>query len=306
MGNFIVMQGRTYNEEKEAGIIWTYQRDQAGHRQHSWERMREVRQGDMVFHYVNGWIMAVSSATADCMGSEKRAGLQHNINGNQEKYMVTLDYHELEVPLRIADHFDVIAPLLPVKYSAFQANGQGNQGYLYPCNDELTIQLLELISEANIFVPDEEQLRLSMDSIAINDQNPLAPLITNTESEAKTKISVGQSKFREKLAPIWDNACPICGISLSDTLRASHAKPWKDSSNEERLDPYNGILLCCNHDSLYDKGYISFDAKGNILISEKIAEKDYAKFLLNADIKIPTSNEHKPYFNWHKKYIFKG
>ena len=89
-------------------------------------------------------------------------------------------------------------------------------------------------------------------------------------------------------------------------LRASRAKPWKDSSNEERLDPYNGILLCCNHDSLYNKGYISFNAKGNILISEKIEEKDYDKFLLNADIKIPTEDEHKPYFNWHKKHIFKG
>ena len=83
--------------------------------------------------------------------------------------MVTLDYYELEVPLRIADHFDVIEPLLPIKYSAFQANGQGNQGYLYPCNDELTIQLLELIGEANIYVPDEEQLRLSMDSIEMNE-----------------------------------------------------------------------------------------------------------------------------------------
>ena len=305
MSHFIVMQGRTYNEEKEAGIIWTTQIDQAGNRQHSWERMREVRQGDKVFHYVNGYMVAVSSATADCIESENPIE-QHNNNLNQTGYLVTLNYYELEVPLRIADHFDVIEPLLPIKYSAFQANGLGNQGYLYPCNDELTIQLLELIGEANIYVPDEEQLRLSMDSIEMNNHNPLVPLITSTESELKTKIRVGQSKFREKLEPIWHNACPICGISLRDTLRASHSKPWKDSSNEERLDPYNGILLCCNHDSLYNKGYISFDAKGKILISEKIEEKDYDKFLLNADIKIPTEIEHKPYFNWHKKYIFKG
>ena len=305
MSHFIVMQGRTYNEEKEAGIIWTTQIDQAGNRQHSWERMREVRQGDKVFHYVNGYMVAVSSATADCIESENPIE-QHNNNLNQMGYLVTLNYYELEVPLRIADHFDVIEPLLPIKYSAFQANGLGNQGYLYPCNDELTIQLLELIGEANIYVPDEEQLRLSMDSIEMNNHNPLVPLITSTESEVKTKIRVGQSKFREKLEPIWQNACPICGISLRDTLCASRAKLWKDSSNEERLDPYNGILLCCNHDSLYNKGYISFDAKGNILISEKIEEKDYDKFVLNTDIKIPTEIEHKPYFKWHKKHIFKG
>ena len=70
MSHFIVMQGRTYNEENEAGIIWTTQIDQAGNRQHSWERMREVRQGDKVFHYVNGYMVAVSSATADCIESE--------------------------------------------------------------------------------------------------------------------------------------------------------------------------------------------------------------------------------------------
>ena len=133
----------------------------------------------------------------------------------------------------------------------------------------------------------------------------LVVLITSTESEIKAKIRVRESKFREKLEPIWNHACPICGISLRDLLRASRAKPWKDSSNEERLDSYNGILLCANHDSLYNKGYVSFNAKGNIFISEKIDEKDYDKFLLNVDVKIPIEVEHKPYFNWHKKYIFK-
>ncbi|WP_257206405.1 HNH endonuclease [Bacillus cereus] len=33
-------------------------------------------------------------------------------------------------------------------------------------------------------------------------------------------------------------------------------KPWKESTNEERFDPYSGLLLCCNHDERYDKGLI--------------------------------------------------
>ena len=88
----------------------------------------------------------------------------------------------------------------------------------------------------------------------MKNHNPLVPLITSRlrvlNQKIKTKIRVGQSKFREKLEPIWQNACPICGIRLRDTLRASNAKPWKDSSNDERLDPYNGRLFCCNHDSV--------------------------------------------------------
>lgn len=306
MNNFIVMQGRTYKEEKEIGIIWSPRVDKGGHTPHSWERMKDVKEGDMVFHYVNGFIVAVSIATAKCIESEKPTNLQNKTDWNQEGYMVRLNYHELEVPLRISEHFKVIRPLLPLKYSAFQDNGQGNQGYLYPCNDELTIQLLEFIGLTNLISPSKEQLSFSMDSIEINDDNPLVPIITKTESEAKAKIRIGQNKFREKLEPIWNNSCPVCGINLRDILRASHAKPWKDSTNEERLDPFNGILLCCNHDSLYDKGYISFDSHGNILISEEISEDDYIKYGLSSNIKITTTNKHKPYFKWHIKNKFRG
>ena len=39
----------------------------------------EVRQGDKVFHYVNGYMVAVSSATADCIESENPIE-QHNNN----------------------------------------------------------------------------------------------------------------------------------------------------------------------------------------------------------------------------------
>lgn len=303
---YIVMQGKTYDQEKEAGIIWSQRLDQAGHLQHSWERMLEVKQDDLIFHYVSGEIVALSSATANGRESPLSVGLPNHPNGHHPGYLVPLDYHELEMPLSIAEHIETLAPFLPVKYSAFQANGQGNQGYLYPCNDELAIQLLEWISQANLYMPDEEQLSLSMDSIEINNENPLVPLLTKAESELKTKMRLGQKQFRKEIEAIWHHACPICGISLEDSIQASYAKPWKDSLHEERLDPYNGILLCCNHHSLYEKGFISFNAKGHILICEEMAETDYDPFLLNPDITIPTLAEHKPYFNWHKKHVFKG
>lgn len=37
-------------------------------------------------------------------------------------------------------------------------------------------------------------------------------------------------------------------------LRASHAKPWKDSSDAEHLDVYNGLLLAVHLDALFDRG----------------------------------------------------
>jgi hypothetical protein len=300
------MQGKTYSQEKEAGILFSRKIDQGGHLQHSWERMREVKTGDIILHYVNGRIVAVSSAASDCTEHEMAAGLPQDENSNPDAYIVKLEYHELNVSLPIADHLDVIAPLLPVKYSAFQANGLGNQGYMYPCNDELAIQLLELIGEANFFLTEDEQLSLAIDSVERNNEDPLVPLTMSAESKIKTKLRVGKNKFCAEVENVWNHVCPICGISLKDALRACYAKPWKDSSNEERLNPFNGLLLCCNHYALYHNGYISFDQHGKILISKALDEKENEKFLLDTDISIPIADEHKPFLKWHKKYRFKA
>lgn len=36
-------------------------------------------------------------------------------------------------------------------------------------------------------------------------------------------------------------------------LVASHIKTWSHSNNIDRLDIQNGLLLCPNHDALFDK-----------------------------------------------------
>jgi hypothetical protein len=48
---------------------------------------------------------------------------------------------------------------------------------------------------------------------------------------------------------------------------ASHCKPWRDSSNEERLDGENGLLLTPRIDHLFDRGFIGFEDSGDLIIS---------------------------------------
>lgn len=305
MNNFIVMQGHTYQEEKDLGIIWSPQKDKGGNVPHSWKRMRDVKEGDRVFHYVKGNIIAMSICTEGCKAASKPTTLQSHLRWRDEGYLVKLKYHELEVPINVRQKFNEILPLLPIKYSPFKVDADGNQGYLYPCNEELAIKLVELIGELNIYQIDEEQLELSIDDVRRIENNTLIPLITETESEAKTKIRMGQQKFRKNLIPLWEGKCALCGIKLSDLLIASHSKPWKDSTNIERLDPYNGVLLCCNHDALYDKGLITFDGQGRLHISSVISEDNYLMYGLNPRAKIQLYSGNKVYFKWHKKNVYK-
>ena len=45
MQSFIVMQGQTYQEEKELGMIWSREQDSGGSLQHSWLRVKDVNMG---------------------------------------------------------------------------------------------------------------------------------------------------------------------------------------------------------------------------------------------------------------------
>ncbi|PGQ47679.1 HNH endonuclease [Bacillus thuringiensis] len=305
MNHFIVMQGHTYQEEKQLEIIWSPKKDKGGNVPHSWKRMMEVKKGDQVFHYVKGNIVAVSIAVEDCKESSKPSIMKSHDQWNNEGYLVSLQYHELDRLINIRKNFEVISQLLPIKYSPFQSDANGNQGYLYPCNEELALKLMELISDLNVYKINDEQLELAVDPVRRTENNTLIPVIAETESEAKAKIRIGQQKFRAELMELWNGKCALCGIDLPELLRASHSKPWKDSTSMERLDPYNGVLLCCNHDALYDKGFITFDGQGQVHISPLIVEADYLMFGLIPKVKIAIHPENKTYYKWHKRNIFK-
>lgn len=304
MNSYIVMQGETYQDEQKAGVLWTPQVDKSGMVPHSWSRMQELKKGDLVFHYVKGLLVAISQVREDCRKGVKPKTPDAEHTESEDAYIARTAYRELENPLSVKAHFQEIQPLLPIKYAAFQEDASGNSGYLYPCNEELAMKILELISSLNIFTLEVEQLELSMEVIKKTEHNPLLGLIAEAELEIKTKMRRGKKQFRESLLPLWHGECPLCGIAIEEVLQATHAKPWKDSTEVERLNPFNGVLLCANHAALYTAGYIAFTGGGRLHISSRIPEEDYPDFRLRKNMKIPVSPEHASYLRWHKRIIF--
>ncbi|WP_438317434.1 HNH endonuclease [Sporosarcina sp. FA9] len=305
MQSYIVMQGRTYDEEKELGVLWSLQRDSIDNVHHFWERMKEVNEGDRIFHYVKGDIVAISVAKSGYREEQKPTNISLPGSENAKGYLVEVEYHELDKPLTVEDSFDEILPLLPIKYSAFQENANGNQGYLFPCNEELSIKLVELIADLNIYEIDEQQLEFVMGTVQKMEHDFLIPILAETESETKTKLRLGHQRFRNELLPLWNDQCALCKVELPELLQASYAKPWKDCTTKERINPNNGILLCRNHDALYQNGFIAFDGTGKIHISSRIPEEDYEKYGLAKRMTVNRTEKNKPFLKWHKKHMFK-
>ncbi|HEY1889473.1 MAG TPA: HNH endonuclease, partial [Steroidobacteraceae bacterium] len=76
----------------------------------------------------------------------------------------------------------------------------------------------------------------------------------------------GQGIFRDNVRSI-EHACRITRVQRMEHLLASHIQPWRDSSNEGRLDGENGLLLTPTVDHLFDKGFISFENAGQLIVS---------------------------------------
>jgi putative restriction endonuclease len=95
--------------------------------------------------------------------------------------------------------------------------------------------------------------------IESNDQ------LLETEREALIVARRGQGLFKQRVMQV-ENRCRITGVTNPMHLR-SHCKPWRDSSNEERINGENGLLLTPTVDHLFDRGFISFEDSGLLIVS---------------------------------------
>lgn len=124
---------------------------------------------------------------------------------------------------------------------------------------------------------------------------------SETEKEELRKARIGQGKFRKNLIDLW-NHCSISEFEIVEFLTASHIIPWHKSSNRDRLNKYNGLLLLPNYDKLFDKGYISFDDNGLILLSKKLSLESYRKLgIKQTDRLVRIYEENKPFLRIHRE-----
>ena len=169
---------------------------------------------------------------------------------------------------------------------------------------QLKKEMLKAIKKLNLFYRTKEEREKSArrkEQIRINQD------VSNFKGEEKkafVKIRVNQSRLRSDILK-EKNCCQICGLRKKELLIVSHIKPWSKSSETERVDHDNVMLLCPNHDSLFDKGYISFSENGNILLSSNIAEEELLLMNVDKNFRLEVSDAMRKYLDYHRQSIFK-
>ncbi len=126
--------------------------------------------------------------------------------------------------------------------------------------------------------------------------------IPETTKRALIDARIGQGKFRENLEKHWSAACSVTGCEIGEVLRASHIRPWRCSSNEERLDPENGLLLMATLDAAFDRGLISFSEQGEMLVASRLSEEQRVQLGVPRPLRKPPSKHQAAYLRFHREY----
>jgi len=276
-----VNQNQTFRQEIAGGYLWSPKRNANGAHNPFYESMREVSPGDLIFSFVDTRVAAIGIAKSYCWECPKPIEFG-SVGQNWENvgWRVNASFTQLLKKIRPKDHMGVLREVLPDRYSPLQPNGNGIQSiYLTELSEEFTEVLGGLIGEEarSLIAAAEAYAAVENDRIVTGDeldvwesrieqQVETDPSVNETDREAIVRARRGQGLFKQRVMRI-ETHCRITGVDNPSYLLASHCKPWRDSSNEERLNGENGLLLTPSIDLLFDRGFIGFEDSGNLIIS---------------------------------------
>jgi hypothetical protein len=313
---------QTFRHEFEGGYIWSPKRKRDGSRNQYYDFLREVTPGDVVFSYADGAVRGAGFAASYCYTCPRPAEFGHigeawDIVG----WRVDVRFQRFAAAIRPKNHLPVLRPLLVREdYSPLRESGDGLQHvYLMTISTDLAEVLLGLAGpDATVFrsevlhdAPDslvERQLAGIQEWEDIEQRRITDADLPATTRTALVKARVGQGLFKERVARI-ERACRITFVDNPAHLIGSHIKPWRECSNEERLEGTNGLLLTPSADHLFDRGFISFDDNGELLVSRVADVRSLKRMGVDPDSPPrPQSfnGDQRHFLDFHRREVFLG
>jgi putative restriction endonuclease len=304
-----VNQNQTYKEEIPGGFMWSPKRKTDGARNQFYENMTEAQPGDMVFSFCDTKIKAIGIVTGHAESCSKPDFNGAGDNWSDEGWYVPVEYKELQSQIKPKLYIADLLAHLPKKYSPLQQNGNGLQSvYLASVPRSMADVLIAKIGPEFIQVKQALHEHLPETSEDDKEESSIEERTDIGDTKRKQLIYArrGQGQFKSNVR-LHEQSCRVTGITNLNHLIASHIKPWRVSSDLEKLSGSNGFLLAPHVDHLFDKGYISFDSNGGLLISASLDANLLTSWGLKANLNVGSfTNKQQGFLDYHRAKIFKG
>ena len=191
---YIVFQGSHYDKEYEEGYLFAPLYDDKGDEPHHWLRLSELKPEDKVFHYVRGYIRAISTVTASWVEAVRPDSIW-----DDKGRLVKCDPLVLDNPIKVADYTDDIIKHRKSLYSAFNSSGGANRGYLFELEPEIALIFESVAGSGKPIIHDTELEELIQDKPDVALENQIDEFFTHIGQykEAEERNEALRKKFVE-------------------------------------------------------------------------------------------------------------
>ncbi len=297
--------------------MWSPKRRKDGARNIFYDFMRLVKPGDTVISYADGQVKGIGLAKSHCYTSPRpdefgSIGEVWDVVG----WRVDVHFAPSVRTVRPREMLGEIGQLIGMKHSPLSSDGNGRQAvYLAAISDVLAQMIRDAVgieaprvqvasvnhtTDVEITLPGVEEWE------RVERKRIESAAIPETDRIALIRARVGQGRFKENVSRI-ENRCRLTQVSNPVHLIASHIKPWRESTNDERLAAGNGLLLTPTVDHLFDRGFISFQDSGETLISPVADRESLCRMGVNVESppRVGSFNDEQKYFlRHHRSSVF--
>lgn len=217
--------------------------------------LKEMRVGDVVLHYANHYLRAVSLVRTPWRPATRPEGYRMRPGDGDEGWLVEVGVQQTGLNIHFHDIAALISHGTP---GPLDKNGTPRQIYVARLRDD---EANALLNAAGTVVPPggrEEPVLLGMPDSVLD--------LDTTDTMAVSRVRREQAHLRRHLLGGRSEApCALCGRILPQhVLVAAHIVPRRHLDDAERLDFRGSAMLACSLgcDALFEWGHIIVDDSG--------------------------------------------
>jgi len=282
--------------------LWAADIDAQGNTQASWDALDRAERGDVVVHYVNGFVVGSSRVTRRSHPAIRPHAFETATRvGDEGRELLLEDFALFDIPVSLDD--------IPLELrlseggpgSPFTVEGKVRRGFLFALGIKIAAAVFDVAGLVEDGVVDTD-----LASGGEASERYLA--IDATDGTATVKYRKEQGALRKRLFGTATHArCGLCGRRYPVRyVHAAHIKSRSACSEEERKDWKNVVIAAClfGCDALFEDGMLFVDSTGTIHLNDGHDETAaFAAFTgsLAGKVAAGFTAENRAYFQWRNR-----
>jgi len=276
-------------------LIVVPRRDKLGKTAPGFAVAADMKPGDVGFAFVGGDLEAVFAV----IGAGEEEVIELGADGQRRPARVVPGrFVDLTSPLSFEALSTLLRGALPIVDSPLRAGDERAETRVFALDDGVARRLIQaLMTEPTAGLALGDAMAAALSASDRDDQ----------AVEVLTMARLGGGVFGEEVLALWDGACACTGTTNRSLVQVVPIKPWVLASDEERLDPQNGLPLTPTWHVAFGSGMIAFGDDGQVMLGRDLDPEDARKAGIDPAFRLALKGERQAaYLGAHRAALFDG